>query len=128
MKVAKLVLIDQDDNYLMLYRSNHPTFGDDPDIPGGIIEAGETARQGVVREVQEEIGLTITDVDEVYSGMDFSLHGTHKTLFTARLETRPVVTLSWEHKSYEWLTREAFLKTAASANDYFMHVVAKVLS
>lgn len=127
MKVAKLVLIDQDENYLMLYRSKHPTFGDDADIPGGIVEAGETPREGVIREVFEEIGVTITDVEEIYTGTAFSLHGTQKSLFVAHINTQPEITLSWEHKSYEWMTKAAFLQTAASAKDYYMHMVAAVL-
>ena len=127
MKVAKLVLIDQDDQYLMLYRHNHPTFGDDADIPGGIVEAGETPEEGVIREVQEEIGVTLTKIEKVYAGTEFSLHGTHKSLYVARVAERPVIDLSWEHKSYEWIPRNDFLQKAAAAQDYFMHVAAKVL-
>ena len=33
-KVAKLVMIDPDGKYLLMYRSDHPTFGTDPDLPG----------------------------------------------------------------------------------------------
>ena len=40
-QAAKVVLVDQDDNYLMLYRNQHPTLGNDPDIPGGTVEDGE---------------------------------------------------------------------------------------
>ncbi|MEO7905004.1 MAG: hypothetical protein ABIR91_04385 [Candidatus Saccharimonadales bacterium] len=41
-KVAKLVMIDENDKYLMMYRSDHPTLGCDADLPGGTHEEGET--------------------------------------------------------------------------------------
>ena len=41
-KVAKLVIVDKDEKYLLMYRSNHPTFGNDPDLPGGTVEEGES--------------------------------------------------------------------------------------
>ena len=41
-KVAKLVIIDSDDKYLLMHRSDHPTFGVDPDLPGGTLEDDET--------------------------------------------------------------------------------------
>lgn len=41
-KVAKLVIVDPQNNYLLMYRNQHPTFGDDPDLPGGTVEGSET--------------------------------------------------------------------------------------
>lgn len=35
-----------------------PTYKDHPDLPGGYVEHGETPLGGVVREVQEELGIT----------------------------------------------------------------------
>lgn len=37
----------------------NPTYKEPWEIPGGIVEANESPKQGCVREVQEEIGLTI---------------------------------------------------------------------
>lgn len=37
-QVAKLVIIDDRGKYLLMQRSSHPTFGDDPDLPGGTLE------------------------------------------------------------------------------------------
>jgi 8-oxo-dGTP pyrophosphatase MutT (NUDIX family) len=129
-KVAKLVLVDGSNNCLLMYRSNHPTFGDDPDLPGGTLEEGELVSETMVREVQEEIGFSIA-IDmakEIYSGSDFSKNGTHYSLFIAQLNERPEITMSWEHSSYEWLSHEDFLEKARSANDTFMHMVHATLT
>ena len=85
-KVAKLVMVDSDDKYLLMYRSDHPTFGVDPDLPGGTLEAGETTLETMLREVEEEIGVSVNadSAKEVYAGTDYSAHGTHYALYAAR--------------------------------------------
>ena len=127
--VAKLVIIDKDDSYLLMYRNQHPRFGDDPDLPGGTLEEGESPLETMIREVEEEAGITLeaAAVEEVYSGTDYSPLGTHYSLFVARFAKRPGVMMSWEHVSYEWLGKEAFLQRSKSANDTFMHMVYEVL-
>ena len=126
-KVAKLILIDKDDQYLLLYRSNHPTFGTDPDLPGGSVEEGESPYDAVIREVEEETGIILNDAEELYAGLDYSIHGTYKSLFMARVGDRPNVVLSWEHESFVWLPREDFSQKAKGANDTYMHMVYEVL-
>jgi len=128
-KVAKLVIIDNADKYLMLYRSGHPTFGNDPDLPGGTLESGEEPLDTMIREVYEEVGVVIngTAAQRLYEGTDYSLHNTHYSLYVAKLEHRPDIILSWEHSAYEWLNREAFLEKAKSASDTYMHMVYKEL-
>ncbi|GAB3532737.1 NUDIX hydrolase [Phytohabitans suffuscus] len=37
----------------------HPTYKDYWDLPGGLVEPGESPRAGCLREVSEEIGLTV---------------------------------------------------------------------
>lgn len=127
-KVAKLVMIDENDSYLMMYRSDHPTLGRDADLPGGTHEEGETTTQTVIREVEEETGVIVSDVQEVYAGLDYSTHGTHKSLFMAKLEKRPEIVMSWEHSAYEWISKEAFLDVAKNAKDDYMHMVYEVMS
>lgn len=123
--VAKLVLIDPDERYLMMYRNSHPIFGDDPDIPGGTAEEGETTLAAMVREVEEEIGTKIDGslAREIYSGVDYSGHQTLYSLYVLYSDVRHEIQISWEHKSYEWLERDAFLEAAKNANDTYMHMV-----
>lgn len=129
-KVAKLLMIDPEDKYLLMYRSDHPTFGKDPDLPGGTMEDNETLLETMLREVKEEAGVVIDakSVDAVYSGTKYSAHDTHYTLFIAKVKTRPEIIMSWEHSSYEWLERDKFLQKARNANDTYMHMVSDVMS
>lgn len=79
-KAAKLVLIDNDDKYLLMYHTDHPIFGADADLPGGTLDEGESALAGVIREVQEETGVVIEQAKEVYSGLEYSVNGIHFSL------------------------------------------------
>jgi len=129
-KVAKLVVVGPDGRHLLMYRSNHPVFGDDPDIPGGTLEEGERPLQTMIREVFEEAGIEInrTNVKEIYVGTNYSAHKTQYSLYAASLQVTPKVVMSWEHSGYEWLDRDAFLEKAKSANDTYMHMVYDVVN
>ena len=128
-KVAKLIIIDGDNNYLMMWRSDHPTFGNDPDLPGGTLEEDESTLETLVREVEEEAGIVVNgpDVTELYSGADYSKHGTHYTLYVTKVADQPEVVISWEHSKYQWLSRKDFLMTAKNAKDTYMHMAYDVL-
>lgn len=128
-QVAKLVVIDDENNYLLMQRSDHPTFSNDPDLPGGTVEAGESSLDAMLREVLEEAGFLIEqgDVRKVYSGTEYSAHHTHYSLYVAKLAKRPEVIISWEHSSYSWLDRDKFLDMAKNAKDTYMHMVYDVM-
>lgn len=128
-KVAKLIIVDGRGKYLLMQRSEHPTFGNDPDLPGGTLEESELPLDTMIREVFEEAGVVIdqANVQQVYAGTDYSAHGTHYSLYTAELLHTPEITMSWEHSSYDWLDREIFLKKAQGAKDTFMHMVYDTL-
>ena len=123
--VAKLVIVDADKKYLLMKRSAHPTFGSDPDLPGGTIEPGEEPREAMVREVYEEVGFVVdgSKATLLYEGADYSAHGTHYSLYITDVQERPELTISWEHAGYEWLELEALLDKAKSAKDTYMHMV-----
>ena len=129
-EVAKLLMIDPDDKYLLMYRSDHPTFGKDPDLPGGTLEDNETLLETMLREVKEEAGVDVdvSNVREAYSGKDYSAHGTHYSLFISRINDKPRIVMSWEHSSYEWLNKEEFLKKTKDAKDTYMHMVCDTLT
>lgn len=128
-QVAKLLILDQDNNHLLLYRSNHPTFGMDPDLPGGTLEDGEQPIDTMVREVQEEAGVEIdaSIVRKLYQGTEYSTRKTEYSLYTVTLTKRPDVTISWEHSSFEWISRQEFLDKIQGAKDTYMQMVQKVI-
>lgn len=128
-KVAKIILVDPKNKYLIMYRNNHPKFGNDPDLPGGTLEDNETPLKTMVREVKEETSLDIINnpVSKIYSGSEYSVDNTHYILFIAKLDIQPQVILSWEHSKHEWLESDKFIQKSADANDTYMHMVADVL-
>jgi mutator protein MutT len=129
-QVAKMVIIDGDDTYLLMYRNAHPTFGNDADLPGGTLEDGEGPVGAVVREVYEEAGVVVaeSELQIIYEGTGYSERMTHYSLYATRLSSRPVVATSWEHSTYEWLDRDAFLEKVKTANDNYMRMVYDTLS
>jgi 8-oxo-dGTP pyrophosphatase MutT (NUDIX family) len=50
-----MLVRDQDDRVLMCQLTYKP----DWDLPGGVIEVGESPRLGVTRELEEELGVTV---------------------------------------------------------------------
>lgn len=129
LRVAKIVISDNDGQYLLMYRNQHPMFGNDPDIPGGCMEDGEQPLQAVLREVKEEIGIVVNEnlPQEIYEGTGYSMHGAQYSLFMAKLDEKPELTMSYEHSAYEWIDRDDFLERAKNAKDTFMHMVYDVL-
>jgi len=130
MGVAKVLIIDEQNKYLMLWRGNHPRLPNDPDLPGGTIEAGESPDVAAIREVQEEAGINLSsrDMELLYKGLDYSRHGIEYSLYVVTINPRPKVALSWEHEGYKWLDRDTFLVEAQSATDTYMHMVHDIVS
>lgn len=128
-RVAKLIIINPEGKYLMLYRNNHPAFGNDPDIPGGIVEPGETLNQATAREAHEEVGAIINpdNITKLYEGDEYSTDNTLWVLFSIHAIEDLVIKMSWEHLSHTWLSKEEFIKEANSANDTYMHMVGRIL-
>ena len=60
------LIYDQQGRLLVLRRSREPAKGT-LDLPGGFADIGETAEQGVAREVREETGLEVTSTEYLFS-------------------------------------------------------------
>lgn len=129
-QVAKVLLVDPDGFGLLLLRSDHPTFPNDPDLPGGTVEVGEAVDVAAIREVLEETGIDIADVSltHLYTGSEYSHHDTTYTLYSATLPNRPEVVISWEHASYEWVPLDEFVSRAGAATDTYMQMVHDTLA
>ena len=60
------LIVNDKDELLVATRKKEPAKGT-LDLPGGFADIGETAEEGVVREVKEETGLTVTEARYVFS-------------------------------------------------------------
>lgn len=111
---AKAVVLDARGRALLLRRSDtHPEFAHDPDLPGGTILPEETYEEGIARELLEETGIELSQVDSIhrlYMGTFYEPgeeSATERLLFGVRLrEDAPEIRLSSEHDQYEWVAKE----------------------
>jgi 8-oxo-dGTP pyrophosphatase MutT (NUDIX family) len=124
--VAKVLLFNEQDQILVMQTGIHklrPERSHSPDLPGGMVDPGESEHAAVIREVQEESGI-ILDPNVVtlgYANTEMFDHGTKsvtKLLYIAKLSETPIVTLSWEHKAFEWSSVEALLENEKFRSTY----------
>ena len=128
-RVAKLILVNNDDEHLMLYRSDHPFFPGDPDLPGGTLNENEEPIPALIREVSEETGVVLDKkVIEKLRESNTCDKGYTYYLYRATCGSEPDISISWEHDRYEWLTLNNFIIKTHTANDKYMHMVYDYLS
>ena len=124
--VAKALVRNSKGLYLVLYRGNtHPLFPGHTDFPGGEVESEETPEAAVAREIQEETGLLV-DPKKLKKLFTKQYQQASHVLFEAKLtEPDAKVALSWEHKSYRWITPEELksLPKFPGADSYYTDVV-----
>ena len=65
---ATLLVLNQENHLLMIKRTDNNRWG----VPGGAMELGESLEETVKREVREEIGVDVKDLElfGVYSGQE----------------------------------------------------------
>lgn len=108
---TKTIILNEKDEMLLLRIGIHtqqPERSNTYDLPGGFVDNGESERDGAIREIQEETAITLKgdDLRLVYGMTDYNpdrnVSVTH-LLYIAKLDHTPNVTVSWEHKSFEWV-------------------------
>ena len=124
--VAKALVRSSEGLCLVLHRGNtHPRFPRHIDFPGGEVEPKETPEAAVMREIQEETGLSVNP-NKLKKLFAKQYRQTPHMLFEAKLtEPDAKVALSWEHKSYRWITPEELksLPKFSDADPYYTDAV-----
>lgn len=106
------VLIENSAGELLIVKAHYkPHWG----VPGGVIDAGETPLQAALREVTEEVGLTLQPADLTFYAVA-SRHSSEAMLyqfvFRARLDNErlaAIVLADGEIETYEFVSRQAVL-------------------
>ena len=124
--VAKALVRSSEGLCLVLHRGNtHPRFPGHIDFPGGEVEPKETPEAAVMREIQEETGLLV-DSKKLKKLFTKQYQQATHVLFEVKLtEPDAKVALSWEHKSYRWITPEELksLPKFPGADPYYTDAV-----
>lgn len=109
--VAKVLIINNLNEVLILTLGEHklnPARSFTHDLPGGIVDIGETESYAVVRETEEETGI-ILDQNKIalaYAKTEYIpliRKSVTKFFYIAHIEKTPNIKLSWEHSSYKWV-------------------------
>lgn len=112
--VATKAYIFKDNKILIIYKTvveaaNDPDPNNRKDVPGGRVEFGEAPIQALYREIGEESGLKVKVIRPIrvwhFLKESFQLVGIN---FLCLWEDGEV-SLSEEHESYQWLTKEALM-------------------
>jgi 8-oxo-dGTP pyrophosphatase MutT (NUDIX family) len=81
------------------------------DLPGGVLEHGEKMKEAIKREIIEETGLRVKDLELIEAGSLFASKETFWIHILYRAETLSnKVKLSFEHDKFEWISPKKFLK------------------
>lgn len=127
-QVAKVLVRNSEGKFLLLRLNNHPVYGNDPDLPGGTVDPGETPKEAAIREVFEEAGIVL-DAARVSLRVKNTTNSSHNTeyyVYQTVVDDIPEVVLSWEHESYEWIDEATLCHMAGVvARDTYMHTVAE---
>lgn len=106
MKTIEVVaaIIYQDGKILATQRG-YGDFKDGWEFPGGKIEPGETAQEAIVREIKEELAVTIHP-EKLITTVEYDYPKFHLTMhcFFASLEEGHLSLL--EHEAMKWLTKD----------------------
>ncbi len=107
---SKIFLVNDKRQLLLLKIGIHtqqPERSHTMDFPGGLVDDGESARQGALRELREETGIELQPGDLTLAYAMTGYYEPKQESYThlryiVKLDYTPDVTVSWEHKSYEW--------------------------
>ena len=88
---------------MLLLRSSGEKFPNKWDLPGGHIHVGEDPKDGLIREVKEETGVTLTEpIEKLYEEGNI-------TFYKAQMPDQKI-TLSHEHDEHKFVTKDSVPK------------------
>ena len=120
--VAVKGLIINDSRVLIVKRANDDEIGGGTwECVGGKIEFGEDLETALIREIKEEVGLTVT-VEKILYATTFKTAPTRQIVILTYLcrSKNTNVVLSKEHSEYQWATKNRLksLLTPEIVNDF----------
>jgi len=109
MKKVEVVaaVIEHEGKILAVRRSvsKLPYISEKWEFPGGKMEAGETEKQTIIREIKEELHMDILPKDKLLT-VEHTYPDFHLTMHTYLCETETSNPTLTEHTAYKWLALE----------------------
>ncbi|MCZ6674831.1 MAG: NUDIX domain-containing protein [Verrucomicrobia bacterium] len=107
---AAVFIYDEESRILFTERAHEPSLGK-LGLPGGFLDAGETAESGILREIREEVGIPVTNLIYLGSFPNKYFYGgihydTLDLFFTARALSKEVKIDPTEVAAVHWKHRE----------------------
>jgi 8-oxo-dGTP diphosphatase len=102
--VVGAAILDGGSRVLVAQRSEPPALAGFWELPGGKVDPGESDRAALVRECQEELGVTIELLDRVDGDVPIGAHGTLR-VWAARIVDGELVAV--EHTELRWVAADA---------------------
>ena len=101
-KVTAAVIIE-DQRVLITQRAAHDAMGEKWEFPGGKIEAGETPRVCLQRELQEELGV-MAEIDDLFAVVrhKYPLFNIELSAYTAKIRSGQISLHT--HKDARWVS------------------------
>ena len=104
-RLVVAAVIRAGDRVLLLERNPADYLGGLFELPGGVVEPGETLPRALRREVAEETGLIIATIDRYLGGFDYRSQSgrlTRQFNFQLTAPETPAIILS-EHARFAWV-------------------------
>lgn len=125
-------VIVQNNKALVVKRASDDFMGGLDEVPSGKVDFGETLTQAVIREIKEETGLDIYNVEKLVGTFDYkSSKGENRRQFTFAVEVRDIDALKLdpkEHEGYAWASLDEVTKKRYNLSEETAAQIITVLS
>lgn len=108
----KAVVFNKEGKFLTIFRTQTaPSRPNTWDLPGGDLDFGEDPFESMIREIKEETGLDVKDVEPFDVEAHINKEGNFWVTIAYKAKAlSDEVVLSFEHNDFRWVAPEEFLK------------------